>query len=181
MRIDINSLDIEQNFWSLYPEFKAVEPFKSLYTKDKGKKEESSKVMWFVALCYHPTSSLSKLPKDGKDGSYSIVSEDYMEDSGFVKKQGKVLDTLIPRFQDICLTPMERQLAMFEAKLNEREGFLRDTPYDVTNWDKLDKALAGTASINTTYKTLLTKLSQESEGGTTWGDQEESATERGDI
>lgn len=182
MQLNIHNLDTEQSFWQTYPEFKVVEPFKSLFLGDKSKgQKNSSQLCWFIAICYAPLSSFAKKPKDGKDGVHAIVAEDFLEDKEYYSKNQVILSALIPAFLELVMTPMERQLRMFERKLEEREAFIRDTPYDVENWKKMDDALGATEKMWAQYKTLQEKLSQESEEGTTWGDQEESATEKGLI
>lgn len=177
MRIDINSLDIEQSFWSLYPEFKAVEPFKTLYTKDKGKKEESSKVMWFVALCYHPTSSLSKLSPEVK---LPMVSKDFMGQNTYYKAQEKTYEPMVGPFLTCTTTALERQLMVLEQKVEDRKKVVEAQVYDLSNYSDIDKMIQGADVLEKKVSEMRARITQEAQGGTSSrGDKELSASEQG--
>ena len=177
MRIDINSLDIEQNFWSLYPEFKAVEPFKSLYAKDKGNKEESSKQMWYLALCYHPTSSISKLAEEVK---FPMVSKDYMGNAGYYKTQKKTLETFSEAFLSCTTTPLQRQLLSLQKKVEDRKKVVDSLDYDLANWKEVDNMIAGAKVVEKEVREMEARIAQEALGNTSSrGDKELSASEQG--
>ena len=176
MRIDINSLDIEQNFWSLYPEFKAVEPFKSLYTKDKVKKEESSKVMWFVALCYHPTSTLTQMEEQER---LVTVSRDFMGSKDYYKKGKKEIDTLTQEFLKVTTTHLERSLMANLKKMDARTKLVEESTYDLTNWEELDKMIKGASTLELEIHKQKARILEEGEAtGSARGDKETSATEK---
>ena len=48
----VSKFDYNRNFWDYNPQFKAIEPFKSLFIHDKSKgKDDSSLRLWAIALC----------------------------------------------------------------------------------------------------------------------------------
>lgn len=176
MKIDINSLDIEQNFWSLYPEFKAIEPFKSLYGKDKGTKEESSKVMWFIAVGHHPSSAIHQMDLESK---YKLLSISYFKNANFPKANKKILDEGVPVFLEATLGSTQRQILKLEALLDKRGKFIETQEYDLTNFEDLDKMFAATDKIQGTFDKLRTKLAEEQEAGTARGSKNLSAGDMG--
>lgn len=179
MKIEINSLDVEQNFWSLYPEFKAVEPFKSLYSKDKGKKEESNKQMWFIALSFHPSSILTQMEEGER---LLTVSRDFMGDKDYYKKGKKELDTLSQGFLRITTTALQRSLQANLKKVDARTKLVEDSVYDMTNWSEIDSMIKGSATLEKEVSAQKARILEEGESaGTARGDKETSATEKGLI
>ena len=177
MKIDINSLDIEQNFWSLYPEFKAIEPFKSLYGKDKGSKEESSKKLWFIAISFHPTSTLTQMEEQER---LTTVSRDFMGNKDYYKKGKKELDVLVTAFLSVTTTALERSLMANLKKVDARTKLVDEAVYDMSNWSEIDSLIKGAATLEKEVGAQKARILEEGESvGSARGDKETSATEKG--
>ena len=59
------------SFWEVCPQLIAAGPTKKLYEEDKSKKkEESSKLMWFIALSTYVNSKYYNIPTIGEDNKY---------------------------------------------------------------------------------------------------------------
>ena len=68
----------------------------------------------------------------------------------------------------------------WEKTLHEREDFMDSFPYDATTYKIKDEMLTNTPKLWTAYEAILERLSKE-EAAQTFGDQEESLAEKGDI
>ncbi len=173
MTIDITSLDVEVNFWQLYPEFKAIEPFSSWYQGDKSKlKDLSSKKMWFIALGYHPSSTISRMEESAKQ---KLLSEAYMKDKQYYVNQQASLEDGIPVFMECTSTATQRQLNELELLFDKRGEFIRSQEYCLENFEDLDKMFAATEKIQSTFDKLKTKLAAEAEAGASRGQKNLSA------
>ena len=162
----LNSLDTDISFWELYPEFKVINPFKDIYLNDKSKsKTTSSKLMWFVALCYSKSSKFSRLQIDGIDGKHYVVGLDYCNNPNYYEDNKEILDSVIDMFLQITYTPLERHLKTWEDLLDKRTSFLKTQQYDLGNYEDLDKMAIGTDKVYSTIKKIQEELNKEDING----------------
>lgn len=166
----IETFDVGINFWEVNKELKVVEPFKSLYTKDKStKKKDSSLMMWFVVLCYDKNSKFYRLMPDGEEGKHATVGEDFCNNINYYEENKKVLDPLIDKWNKIQLTPMERHLKTWEELLDKRTKFLESQNYNLDNYKDLDAMAKGTNDVNKAIKQVIDDLAKDTSQGTAKG------------
>lgn len=173
----INNFDVTVNFWDANPNFITIKEFRQLRDADKSKKKsESSNVMWGVALIVdmHKNNILRNLSYSDK---VAIVAEDYV--SGFTaRKYAK----LLRRYEESCLTSIERSIYSLEKKLEERDTFLMSTKYCLDNAKELDTLIANTKKLKELYDTMIDELKkEEAGGGQIRGGRTESAGEKGEL
>lgn len=160
----LSSFDIWSDFWS--------DPqLKSIFAVEYGLKY-SSKLMWSLMLLEHPDSKYYDLDKDSRK---IRVEEDYYKDTLDLEKY----EDTISKIDDFILTKTKRRLKDWETKLEERDAFIGNTPYNDESYEMLDKMMGATDKMWKQYLAIL-KLVEE-EDSKTGGDIELSLKERGLI
>ena len=159
----ISTFDIDKNFWSEHSDMKVISPFKQLYEDDVSKKKaESSKIMWFIVLCYDRDSKLFKLPIKDK---HMIAGEDYCNDAEFYSKNQAVIDSSINMYTELQYSPMQRQMFTLEKLLAKRGKYLEEVEYDLDNGEKVDKMVTGTYKVWQDYKKIIEEMEKEMQSG----------------
>lgn len=163
----INTFDIEQNFWDIYPDFKVAMSFKDLYKQDKSRgKVNSSKLMWFLVYTRDFNSKFYNLPQHEKD---AIIGDDYMKDSNFYENNKKELDVLIADYYKLQFSPSRKHLIDWDKKILERSEFIATQRYSFETYEDLDKMAINTNKIYDTLKALNEQLNKEEGSGSLKG------------
>ena len=173
----MSNLNTDINFWEEYPELKAAGPFKKLYTSDKSRgKGSSSKLAWAIALIWDRGSKYYNFPEEGKDGKIFLIFDDFFGDFKYYTANKEKIEELKDWYLRAGETIAMRTLRGILDKLEERDKFLRKTPYDapspefdetygVSEWakriDTIDKMLANTDKIYTLYDKARTVVEKE--------------------
>ena len=161
-------MNIDNNFWSEFPDYKVTNPFKEVHTSDKSKgKKDSSLMMWFVRHCYDPASKYFKLPVEDK---HYIIGQDFCGDAKFYDKNKKVLDMLIDAYCKLELTALQRHMMVWNKLLDKRTKFLESVEeYDLENFEDLDKMAVGTDKVYATIKKIEIDMAKEDSNGAVKG------------
>lgn len=155
----IDTFDIEQNFWDIYPDFKIAMSFKDLYKQDKSRgKVNSSKLMWFLVYTTDLNSKFYKLSQEEK---YFIIGNDYLGNSNFYEENKKQLDILIQDYIRLSFTPAQKQLRAWDLKSEERASFIASMPYNFETYEDLDKMAVNTSKIYKELETIKDALAKE--------------------
>jgi len=184
---------IEENIWDLHPSLKVAGAFKDIYKSDKStKKNNSSKLLWTVALIWDRDSKYYNLPEFGEDSKVDLLFEDVYGDKNYYKKNKAKINKLRIFYLKLQETTARRSLREIEEKLEQRSAFLRDTDYDIGianergQWigntaSMLDKMLADTKKIYDLYEQARKLVSDEVEKGQAMGGGQESLSDTGEI
>ena len=174
----LDNFDLKANFWEVNPQFKIPKKFNSLYVSDKSKaKEESSKVMWAIAL-YADNSKSNKFRNLSDSDRKNIITTDYLNGTKFNWEANK---PLIELYQNMNMTKAQRNLFTIESKLEQRDEVLAKETYTIDNALDLDKIIINSKAVNEVYKVLKDTVEKEEAESSTRGGRIESASERGDI
>lgn len=159
----LNHFDITQDFHSTNTHVRVLVP-ETLAVP--------SNHMWGLMLYAHPDSKLfNEVPSDRK----KLVLE-YVNDPDFsFDKYEKLLELIEKK----VLTKAQKSLMVWERALHKRDEYIDSVEYTEDSWDMLDKMLANSAKLWAQYQTIVDWLSKESTK--TFGDQEESLSEKGLI
>ena len=192
----MNNLNTDISFWEEYPELKVAGPFKTLYTSDKSRgKGSSSKLAWCIALIWDKKSKFFNFPEEGKDGKINLIFTEYYDDIKYYKANKAKIEELKEWYLRSGETVAMRTLRGILDKLEERDRFLRNTPYDapggdfdetngVSEWakriDTIDKMLANTDKVYTLYDKARTIVEKE-EQSSTKGDAQLSLSDSNEI
>ena len=172
----LNNFDTKANFWQINPQLCIMEPLKTLYDADKSKsKEDSSKIMWAIALIVDPESKFFNLPLDQRR---KLISKDYLQNPKFnfddYKEHARFYELL-------SITPAKRQLVIWNTKLDEKTSLLEKMVYSVENAEFLEKLLASNSKLYSELERISEQLVKEGEFGIVKGGSEESISEKGEI
>lgn len=115
-----NTFEFQSNFWSIFPETKAIERFKELHDNDETEnKTQSSSIMWALHLCLNPKSLVFNNSR-----KWEYVNKTIIKDENF-----KWDDRLIAEYQDTILNPAEKYFAEYGVFLEKQKQFLNNFDY----------------------------------------------------
>lgn len=159
----LNSFDITQDFHSSNTHVRVLIP---------DSKDVPSSHLWGLFLFAHPES---RLFNESPDNRKMLVTE-YLKDPTFSFDD---YTELIKEIQSKLLTKAQKSLMVWEAKLHERDDYIGSVRYDASTYEMLDKLLEKTSKRWDEYDSIQERLGKEK--AKTFGDQEESASEKGLI
>jgi hypothetical protein len=174
----LSKFDTNASFWEAVPQFKTIEPFKTLYKEDHNRnKTPSSKIMWAIAqLIELDDNKLALYPEEERK---MVIASDYLEKPNF---KWEKYEQYIEKYKELMLTPAERALYVQRKKTEERNNFLTSVEYTMANAKELDSLLANTEKFLEILKKLESSVAAEkSSSGSKKGGREESLSEKGII
>lgn len=172
----ITNFNITENIWKNTPGLLSSEVFRNLYDSDKSKgRENSSKVLWALFLCYHPESTWKNLPIKKRE---ELIKKEYLKDPKFnFTKYPKEIGLI----EESVLTPAKRQLYEWKRIMDEKTIFMKTLTYDIDTWETLEQMLKSNKSLYEEYKRISDSLEREGSDGVVQGQSIESAAEKGLI
>lgn len=133
----IKIIDLKDGKITITPECLVIEPFKSLYEKDKSKgKTDSFKVMqyvWFYCAFKSPFFQHSATDR------HKLIIENIIKDSKF-----KVTDEVkecMNLFEKIYTTPAMKLFRAVQESIVKMETFFKDVEYNEDTITKIQKAV----------------------------------------
>ena len=172
----IKEFKTDLSFWDLHQQFKTIEPFKSLYKKDKSKdRKDSSMLMWGLAFYYDEDSLYYNMTKSDKEmaiGNGHFGSKNFDWNS---------IKDLMDAYASIYLTPAKRQLFEWNRLMDEKTEFMSSQTYSQTNWEMLEKMMISNKALYTEYENIRKRLAGENDTEGVKGGATESASEVGLI
>jgi hypothetical protein len=170
----MQNFDYEKNrysFWDVNPEFKFTEPFDDYYNATENK-DYSSEVMWAIFLFCDIKSPKIRLRKDERDldiKKYFLKDEtfsfDYHED-------------LVDAYPKVVMTKIQRELKVWQDKIEERNKFLESVTYDLSTYEALDKMMKDSKLIWESFGKIYKEYQDENIETRARGGREESFTEK---
>jgi len=177
----VTSFSPDSNFWELNPQLLLDPAFAAIHKADKSKgKNESSLVMWWVALCYD-------LDPDNKwrggilEERQQIIGEELLQLKDFYKQEKKRLDPVIAAYVKFTDSPAKRQLRMLEQKMEEKTAYMSKTKYDDDTWESLDKMMVSDDKLYALLAKVTKQLSEETGEGQGKGGSAASLSDGGEI
>jgi len=181
----INKFDTNSNFWKMNPQFKILEPFKSLYIKDKtAGKKYTSKVMWAVAFLLDPSKDniYRNVPTDERK---ELICRDFL---GYSVSKFDKYQNIMDFYKKQVLSQAAKSLLVWEDIMTDREKTLKGMYKEaLKNKDidlivELDKLLATTPKYYMDYdKIKKTFLEEEESNNRGKGNRVKSLTDTGEI
>jgi hypothetical protein len=170
----INNIDPKYNFWEIYPDLSIIEEFKKIQ-KDYKK---SSDIMWFIVLCFDLDSKYINLPIEERT---ELLSKDYLKDKDWYRNNHTLIADAVKMYENLTDTTSRRQLRQLKETMEKRTKFLRETEYDLDNFEKLDKMASNTANLFKVLEAIEKQLSKEEGIGATKGGHELSLADQDSI
>lgn len=173
----IESWDIQGNFWKLNPQFLAKENFRKLHDEDKSKgKQDSSLLMWGLAfLCDFDSKYRQLSDKEKKE----LIAHDLFRNDTFNWDDPGI--NQLAKSWDTFKTAAQKQMMQWERFLNEKTEFMQTLKYDSDTAELIEKLLLSNSKLYKEYEDIMTRLSQETDGGMMMGGSMESLSEKGEI
>lgn len=172
----LNNFEVDSNFWKINPQLKIPEVFAKLYDSDKSKnKDESSKLMWAIALILDTESKFNNLSLDERK---NLVAKDFLKN---VKFNWKSLNDQMKLYTDLMTSPAQRQLQEWNRLMDEKSIYVRTLKYNATTADEIEKRLLSNGKLYEELNRLSKMLEKEGSTGVVKGGSEESLSEKGEI
>jgi len=191
------------NFWEEFQDFKIHKMFGDFWRTNKkaGELELSSKFMWALSMCYDRKSVFFPQPEDEK---WKVVSENIFDNESFLYNiavdpessnlvflLGAGLHQLIASFEEAIDTPLGISLRNAEKKMQERDLFIKNTPYSTDYYedvkgrsilkkgtaDQLDRMVVNTDKVASRVKKLMDELRNADSEGVAKGGGETSLSD----
>lgn len=161
----LEDFDVDADIWELHPQMKIL--FKEQYEN-----EVPSTTMWALLLDCHPKSYFADLEQVARR---ILLAQDYIRNDAF---DWKAHEEILDKMKKVCLTRPERLLKNWEDKLEERDAFIYNTPYNEDTLDMLEKAMKETYKMWENYEKVLAAFRKQ-EDESAMGGAQESLSERG--
>ena len=165
--VNVNFKKIEKNFWEEHPDLK-VKGFKLLFENDQSKNhKESSDTMWFIALCFDRSSKFVRMSREGEDGKFQLVGEDFLGDIWYYQNNEEVIDRLIDLYIDLQYTAIQRQILEAYETLDRRREVIKELrkSSNPKDWKDIDTMILGTKKL----RDEVDKLKEQDEAEDTQG------------
>lgn len=150
-------LDLKENFWTIYPQFKDIEPFKKFYKGNKDK-ESTSKMMWFISYCYHPKSIMFTAEEVYK---LRVSSESILGDISYYNKHKEEIDLLIDAYKRTIYFPSLRALELLNRKMDERISYINNLSYSAETADLIDSMLSKFKGMFDSLEKIMKDVNKE--------------------
>ncbi len=151
-------VDPDKSFLELNPEFKTIKFFKKL----------SSDKLNAIALLEHPDSPLQSIPREER-------IEEVLSSYNFEYKD---IEDSVSEFLKYTISPLERLLLNWKSKLEERDKYLLETPYNENTAELQDKLLSNSEKIWKQYLNIENQVFKEKQEAGNRGGYEESLIEK---
>lgn len=166
-----NYEEFREQFWDVNPEFKFVAPYDAFFSSTKDKKK-SSVVMWAIFLLCDINSPKMRLRLDEREDEIKTY---FVKDSDFNFKKYQELIDAYPR---VVLSKIQRELKVWQDKIEERNKFLESVSYDLNTFEALDKMLKDSKAIWEAFGKIYKEYQEENIETRARGGREESFTEK---
>lgn len=170
----MQNFDYEKNrysFWEVNPEFKFTEPFDDYYNATENK-DFSSEVMWAIFLFCDIKSPKIRLRKDEREED---IKKYFLKDDTF---SFEYHEDLVEAYPKVVMTKIQRELKVWQDKIEERNKFLETLNYDLNTFEALDKMMKDSKLIWESFGKIYKEYQEENIETRARGGREESFTEK---
>ena len=170
----MQNFDYEKNrysFWEVNPEFKFTEPFDDYYNATENK-DFSSEVMWAIFLFCDIKSPKIRLRKDEREED---IKKYFLKDDTFSFEYHQ---ELIDAYPKVVMTKIQRELKVWQDKIEERNKFLETVSYSLDTFEALDKMMKDSKLIWESFGKIYKEYQEENIETRARGGREESFTEK---
>jgi hypothetical protein len=117
--------------------------------------------MWCIVCIWDDESLFYNLPEFGDEGKIVLVFDEIMGDDSYYEDNIDKVDLYKEAYLKYTSSPVKRQLAALEDKLEERTKFLMETPYTLPEPDERGRMIGGTADTLDKMLANSKKLSEQ--------------------
>ena len=157
----IKIIDLKDNIIIVAPECLVIEPFKSIWEKDKSKdKSKAYNIMqyvWFFAAYKSPFFQHSNEDK------HKLITESILKDKDF--KVTKEIEEAIEMFDKIQTTPSVKLFRSVQESVKKMEDFFKVAEYNEDTVDKIQKAIINMPKMQEAIQAALDNCAKEQSKG----------------
>lgn len=162
------------NFWEINPQLTLINPYKTIWKKDRTKnKAKSSDLAWAVFL-YAETSQNTIFSRYNQDERKVILEEEFN-----VKLDSPIAKELIEFYENNCLDDIEKQLKDYEDFLKRRTAYILSQDWNLETASELDRAASQSKKIWDDYIKIKKEFDAHQEKAHIEGNRQMSALEEG--
>lgn len=154
-------IDLKDGKIIIAPECLAIEPFKSIWEKDKNKdKVEATKAIKYI---WYYSSFKSPFFQLGDADRHRLIVENILEDKAF--KLTPLIKEGIKTFEEIFTTPAMKLFRAAQASIVNMELFFSKTTYNEDNVTKIQKAIIDMPKMQEAVQKALDNCIKEQSTG----------------
>lgn len=157
----IKIIDLVDNKIVIAPECLVIEPFKSIWDKDKSKDKSVAyntiQYIWFYAAYKSPFYQHSNQDR------HRLIVDNILKDSKF--KVTSEIEQAIKVFEDIHTTPSMKLFRSVQESVNKMESYFKDAEYTEDTVDKIQKAIINMPKMQEAIQQALDNCKKEQSTG----------------
>ena len=157
----IKIIDLKDSKIIVAPECLVIEPFKSIWEKDKSKDKTYAfnviKYTWYFA------SFKSPFFQHGNADRHKLIMDHIIKDDKF--KTSKELEECINTYEKIHTTPAMKLFRAVQESISKMEKFFETATYDEDSITKIQKAIIDMPKMQEAVQNALDNCNKESSKG----------------
>ena len=157
----IKIIDLKDSKIIIAPECLVIEPFKSIWEKDKSKDKTYAfnviKYTWYYA------SFKSPFFQHGNADRHKLIMDHIIKDDKF--KTSKELEECINIYEKIHTTPSMKLFKAVQESINKMEEFFKMAEYNEDSITKIQKAIIDMPKMQEAVQAALDNCNKESSSG----------------
>lgn len=158
----IKIIDLKDSKIIVAPECLVIEPFKSVWEKDKSKDKTNAfnviKYVWYYASFKSPFFQHSSSDK------HKLIIDHIIRDSSF--KVTKEVQDCIATYEKIYTSPSMRLFKAVQESINKMEEFFKTVEYNEDNIKKITDTIVAMPKVQEAIQAALDNCSKEQSTGT---------------
>ena len=157
----IKIIDLKDSKIIIAPECLVIEPFKSIWEKDKSKDKTYAfnviKYTWYFA------SFKSPFFQHGNADRHKLIMDHIIKDDKF--KTSKELEECINTYEKIHTTPAMKLFRAVQESISKMEKFFETATYDEDSITKIQKAIIDMPKMQEAVQSALDNCNKEQSSG----------------
>lgn len=157
----IKIIDLKDSKIVVAPECLVIEPFKSIWEKDKSKDKttayNSIQYVWYFASFKSPFFQHNDADR------HKLIVDHIIRDSKF--KVTKEIEEAIQLFEKINTTPAMKLFRAVQESISKMEAFFKGATYDEDSIDKIQKAIINMPKMQEAVQSALDNCNKENSKG----------------
>ncbi len=159
----VKIIDLVDSKIVVAPECLVIEPFKSIWEKDKSK--DKTQAFNMIKYTWYYASFKSPFFQHGNTDRHKLIVDHIIKDSSF--KVSKELQEAIQTYEKIHTTPAMRLFKAVQESINKMEKFFEDAEYNEDSITKIQKAIIDMPKMQEAVQSALNNCQKEQASGDT--------------
>lgn len=157
----IKIIDLKDSKIIIAPECLAIEPFKSIWEKDKTKEKTTAYNM--ISYVWYFASFKSPFFQHNNADRHKLIVDHIIRDDKF--KVTKELQDAIQVFEKINTTPAMKLFRAVQESINKMEEFFKNVEYNEDSITKIQKAIIDMPKMQEAVQSALDNCNKEQSSG----------------